>query len=42
MRAKLWVEKLKEEGSPGIVIALAGNKTDLEKERMVNFEVGFI
>ena len=43
VRAKWWVEKLKKEVSPGIVIALAGNKTDLPaNKRDVDFEVGFI
>ena len=41
VRAKWWVEKLKKEGVPGIVIALAGNKTDLAEKRTGEFEVGF-
>ena len=37
-RAKAWVSELQVLGSPGIVIALAGNKMDLEHKRKVEFE----
>ena len=36
--AKSWVKELRNE-RPSIVIALAGNKADLESERKVTFEV---
>ena len=42
MRAKSWVKELQRQASPSIVIALAGNKADLDVKRMVDFEVGFI
>ena len=42
VRAKSWVKELQRQASPSIVIALAGNKADLEAKRMVKFEVGFI
>ncbi|KAI8371038.1 ras family-domain-containing protein [Blakeslea trispora] len=31
-RAKLWVKELKRQGSPNLVIALVGNKLDLDQE----------
>jgi len=34
-RAKSWVNELKRQGNANIVIALAGNKVDLEKHRKV-------
>lgn len=34
-RAKTWVKELQRQASPNIVIALAGNKVDLEDKRMV-------
>lgn len=34
-RAKNWVRELQRQASPNIVIALAGNKVDLEDKRMV-------
>lgn len=34
-RAKSWVKELQRQGSPNIVIALAGNKADLEAQRKV-------
>jgi len=33
VRAKSWVRELQRQGNPNIVIALAGNKSDLEKEK---------
>lgn len=42
VRAKSWVKELQRQANPNIVIALAGNKADLEAKRMVEFEVGFI
>eukprot|EP00474_Spongospora_subterranea_P008548 CRZ09006.1 hypothetical protein [Spongospora subterranea] len=38
-RAKKWIEELRQTGSADIVIALAGNKTDLEAQRQVSPEV---
>lgn len=35
-RAKTWVKELQRQASPNIVIALAGNKVDLEDKRMVD------
>lgn len=37
-RAKNWVKELQRLGSSSIVIALAGNKTDLGSKRMVELE----
>ncbi|CAJ0929655.1 unnamed protein product [Ranitomeya imitator] len=37
-RAKAWVKELQRQASPNIVIALAGNKSDLSEKRMVEFE----
>merc|ERR1712188_142136 len=34
-RAKSWVKELQRQGSPNIVIALAGNKCDLASKRNV-------
>lgn len=33
--AKTWIEELQRQGSPDIVIGLAGNKADLESKREV-------
>lgn len=38
-RAKAWVKELQKQASPNIVIALAGNKTDLSEKRLVEYEV---
>jgi Ras-related protein Rab-5C len=38
-RAKNWVKELQRQGNPNIVIALAGNKLDLESNRSVTSEV---
>merc|ERR1712023_59931 len=35
VRAKSWVKELQRQGSPNIVIALAGNKCDLQSKRKV-------
>lgn len=37
-RAKTWVKELQRQASPNIVIALAGNKTDLSNKRLVEYE----
>jgi len=37
-RAKSWVKELQRQGNPNIVIALAGNKTDLSIKRKVQSE----
>eukprot|EP00698_Gefionella_okellyi_P021066 TRINITY_DN6717_c0_g1_i1.p1 TRINITY_DN6717_c0_g1~~TRINITY_DN6717_c0_g1_i1.p1 ORF type:complete len:228 (+),score=27.95 TRINITY_DN6717_c0_g1_i1:69-686(+) len=39
-RAQQWVKELQRQGSPNIVIALAGNKVDLESNRKVEQEEG--
>ncbi|KAG5188116.1 Rab5, rab family GTPase [Tribonema minus] len=36
--AKSWVKELQRRGDPNVVIALAGNKADLEGRRQVHFE----
>jgi small GTP-binding protein len=38
VRAKSWVRELQRQGNPNIVIALAGNKLDLEEQRKVEVE----
>ncbi|GBG88422.1 hypothetical protein CBR_g47121 [Chara braunii] len=37
-KAKFWVKELQKHGSPGIVMALVGNKADLRVDRAVNVE----
>merc|ERR1712022_28908 len=37
-RAKQWVKELQRQGNPNIVIALAGNKSDLSTKRKVEPE----
>lgn len=37
-RAKSWIKELQRQGNPNIVIALAGNKVDLEERRKVTTE----
>eukprot|EP00697_Spironema_sp_BW2_P006138 gnl/Spiro4/18546_TR9937_c0_g1_i1.p1 gnl/Spiro4/18546_TR9937_c0_g1~~gnl/Spiro4/18546_TR9937_c0_g1_i1.p1 ORF type:complete len:223 (-),score=36.96 gnl/Spiro4/18546_TR9937_c0_g1_i1:34-648(-) len=37
-RAKAWVQELQRQGNPNIVIALAGNKSDLASKRKVEPE----
>ena len=34
--AKTWVEEIKRKGNPDCIIALLGNKIDLDKNRKVN------
>ena len=34
-KAKVWVSELQRQGSPNIIIALAGNKSDLAQKRTV-------
>ena len=36
--AKSWVKELQRRGDPNVVIALAGNKADLDTRRQVSFE----
>ncbi|XP_075638759.1 ras-related protein RHN1 isoform X3 [Castanea sativa] len=38
-RAKKWVQELQKQGNPNMVMALAGNKTDLEDKRRVTAEL---
>jgi len=38
MRAKQWVKELQRQGNPNIVIALSGNKSDLNSKRKVEPE----
>jgi small GTP-binding protein len=37
-RAKNWVKELQRQGNPNIVIALSGNKVDLEDRRKITSE----
>lgn len=37
-RAKKWVQELQKQGNPNMVVALAGNKTDLDDKRKVTAE----
>jgi GTPase SAR1 family protein len=37
-RAKTWVKELQRQASPNIVLALAGNKSDLFKKRVIESE----
>lgn len=37
-RAKKWVEELQRQGNPNLVMALAGNKADLDSKRKVDAE----
>ncbi|KAG9135750.1 hypothetical protein Leryth_002461 [Lithospermum erythrorhizon] len=37
-RAKKWVQELQKQGNPNMVMALAGNKCDLEEKRNVSAE----
>ena len=39
MRAQSWVKELQKQEGPGIVIALAGNKADLNDLRAVEADV---
>ncbi|KAK6796517.1 hypothetical protein RDI58_004218 [Solanum bulbocastanum] len=38
VRAKKWVQELQKQGNPNMVMALAGNKADLEDKRKVTAE----
>ena len=38
-RAQSWISELQKQASPNIIIALAGNKTDLENLRAVQYDV---
>ncbi|XP_068651581.1 ras-related protein RHN1-like [Aristolochia californica] len=38
-RAKKWVQELQKQGNPNMVMALAGNKADLEDKRKVTAEI---
>ena len=38
-RAKRWIQELQNKISPGIFIALVGNKNDLANRRQVEYEV---
>ena len=38
MRAKSWIAELHKQANPNIIIALAGNKSDLETLRSVKYE----
>jgi len=40
VRAKSWVKELQRQGNPHIVIALAGNKLDLQENRQVEIAEG--
>lgn len=38
VRAKSWVKELQRQGNPNMIMALAGNKADLEEQRAVPLE----
>ena len=38
VRAKSWIAELHKQANPNIIIALAGNKSDLESLRSVKYE----
>ncbi|KAE9467752.1 hypothetical protein C3L33_00271, partial [Rhododendron williamsianum] len=40
VRAKKWVQELKKQGNPNLILALVANKSDLETEREVDSEEG--
>ncbi|XAR67727.1 hypothetical protein NMG60_11002604 [Bertholletia excelsa] len=40
VRAKKWVQELKKQGNPNLVMALVANKSDLESDREVEAEDG--
>lgn len=42
VRAQSWISELQKQASPNIVIALAGNKTDLENLRVVQHDVSIV
>ena len=37
--AKSWVKELQRRGDPNAVIALAGNKADLQSKRKIDYQV---
>jgi Ras-related protein Rab-5C len=37
-KAQKWVNELLEKANPGILMALCGNKSDLEENRKVNYD----
>ena len=39
-RAKNWVAELQRQGNPDLIMALAGNKADLQDQRKVSAETG--
>lgn len=39
LKAQFWVKELQKHGNPDIVVALVGNKADLEDQREVTREV---
>jgi Ras-related protein Rab-5C len=41
-KAKAWVNELQRQADPNIVIALAGNKLDLESRRAITTKVGMV
>lgn len=41
-KAKSWITELQQQGSPNIVIAIAGNKADLAAQRVVQTDVNLI
>ncbi len=41
-KAQQWIKELNENANPDIVIALVGNKMDVEDSRQVQFEVNTI
>ncbi|CAK9185662.1 unnamed protein product [Ilex paraguariensis] len=40
VRAKKWVQELKRQGNPNLVMALVANKSDLESKREVDIQEG--
>lgn len=40
--AKSWVKELQRRGDPNVIIALAGNKADLQNKRKVEYQVHFV
>ena len=38
--AKKWVKDLRENGQSNMLIAIAGNKSDLDNERKINYGTG--
>ncbi|XP_057514453.1 ras-related protein RHN1-like isoform X2 [Actinidia eriantha] len=40
VRAKKWIQELKKQGNPNLIMALVANKSDLEPDREVETEEG--